>query len=146
MSFLMRSRNFFFMFGLFILVSAYSAVKVRAEVENIGNSKLQALTSRGVTLVDIREETEWKDTGIIPNSALITFFDSAGKYDSGKWMDDLKKIAKVNDPVIIICRSGRRSLIVANYLFENENYKTVYNVKDGIKGWKHEKYETVTFE
>ena len=128
---LIWSKNLCLMFGLFTLMIAFSTVMVTAEVKNIGNSKLQALISAGVTLVDIREEIEWKDTGIIPKSALITFFDSAGKYDTRKWMDDLRKIAKVSDPVIIICRSGRRSLIVANYLLENENYKTVYNVKDG---------------
>ena len=47
-----------------------------AEVENIDNQKLQFLISDGVPIIDIREEIEWKDTGVVNKSHLITFFDS----------------------------------------------------------------------
>ena len=49
-------------------------------------------------------------------SNLLTFFDKDGNYDVKEWMSKLKKIASNKDPVIIICRSGRRSRIVANFL------------------------------
>ena len=107
-----------------------------AEVENIDNQKLQFLISDGVPIIDIREEIEWKDTGVVKKSHLITFFDSEGKYDVKKWLNELQQITSRTDPVILICRSGRRSLILANYLSRHEKFLKVYNVTEGIKGWK----------
>jgi rhodanese-related sulfurtransferase len=37
--------------------------------------------------------------------------------------------------VIIICRSGRRSNIVANYLDKKKDYLTVYDATEGMKSW-----------
>ncbi len=72
----------------------------------------------------------------------MTFFDSEGKYDLKKWLDDLEEITSRNDPVIIICRSGRRSLLLANYLTKHEKFLKVYNVTEGIKGWKKANFTT----
>ena len=120
------------------LIFICSAVSAYADVENIDNQKLKALLLEGISIVDIREEFEWRETGIIPNSHLITFFDSAGKYNLEKWLIELKTTVKRYDPLIIICRSGRRSLIVANYLSSEERFFKVYNVEAGINGWKSE--------
>ena len=59
-----------------------------------------------------------------------------------KWLDDLEEITSRNDPVIIICRSGRRSLLLANYLTKHEKFLKVYNVTEGIKGWKKANFTT----
>ena len=48
---------------------------------NVDNYELQILMSKGTPVIDIREKFEWKETGILPASHLITFFDSEGKYD-----------------------------------------------------------------
>ena len=112
------------------------AVSAFAQVENIDNDRLKFLIDEGIPIIDIREEVEWKETGIVDRSHLITFFDAEGKYDVKKWLDELEEITSRNDPVIIICRSGRRSLILANYLSKHENFLKVYNVTEGIKGWK----------
>ena len=112
------------------------AVSAFAQVENIDNERLKFLIDEGIPIIDIREEVEWKETGIVDRSHLITFFDAEGKYDVKKWLDALEEITSRNDPVIIICRSGRRSLILANYLSKHENFLKVYNVTEGIKGWK----------
>ncbi len=118
------------------IFSLCTLASVFAEVQNIDNQRLQLLISRGTPIIDIREEFEWRETGIIPESHLITFFDSDGKYDVKNWLKQLTLIIKRDEPVIIICRSGRRSLLVSKYLSEKENFFKVYNVKDGIKGWK----------
>ena len=122
---------------LSVIVTLGLVVAANADVENIDSDQLRELISDGVALVDVREELEWRDTGIISKSHLMTFFDSDGKYDVKKWMEKLKKIATKNKPVVIICRSGRRSLIIAEYLSNTESYHKVYNVADGIKGWSH---------
>lgn len=137
--------NIIYKLALSLIVTLGLVLPANADVENIDSYQLKDLISQGVALVDVREELEWRDTGIIPKSHLMTFFDSDGKYDVKKWMDKLKVIAGSNEPLIIICRSGRRSLIVAEYLSENESYSKVYNVVSGISGWKREKLNLESF-
>ncbi len=127
---------------LVAMLEMLGALSAFAQVENIDNQKLKFLISEGIPIIDIREETEWKDTGIVEKSHLMTFFDSEGKYDVKKWLDDLEEITSRNDPVIIICRSGRRSLLLANYLTKHEKFLKVYNVTEGIKGWKKANFTT----
>ena len=132
---------------IFFVVLLYNSFVIAAfsDVINVDNYELQQLMSKGTPVIDIREKFEWQETGILPESHLITFFDSEGKYDVEKWLARLELIAKADDPIIIICRSGRRSLIVADYLSSNKNFVTVYNVEAGIKGWKQGNLMTEAF-
>ena len=130
---------FVFLFNTCFVIAAFS------DVINVNNYELQILMSKGTPVIDIREKFEWQETGILPESYLVTFFDSEGKYDVEKWLAKLELIAKADDPIIIICRSGRRSLIVANYLSSKKNFVKVYNVEAGIKGWKQVNLITKAF-
>ena len=129
--------------SFFVLFLAFSST---AEVQNIDNRKLQFLSSNGVSIIDIREEFEWRETGVVPESHLITFFDSEGRYDVKKWISKVKMITSNYEPLIIICRSGRRSLIVANFLSKNKLFPMVYNVEAGIKGWISEDLKTQIYQ
>ena len=122
---------------IFLVTTAF------AEVKNIGIKELQLFISEGIPLIDIREEFEWKETGIVPSSHLLTFFDSAGHYNSSDWVERIELIVSRDEPMIIICRSGRRSLLVANLLTDTYNFFKVYNVSEGILGWKIANLETV---
>ena len=106
-----------------------------AEIVEVNNYEIDELIKVGVPLVDIRTESEWYETGVIDQSNLLTFFDKYGNYKVEEWISKFEKIAGKRDPVIIICRSGRRSLVVANYLVQKENYLTVYHATNGIKSW-----------
>ena len=66
---------------LSVIFSVYLIASVCAEVKNVNNQELKFLISEGIPIIDIREEFEWKETGIIPESHLLTFYDSDGKYD-----------------------------------------------------------------
>jgi len=103
-----------------------------ADIHEVNNNKIIILMESGVPLIDIRTKREWYETGVIKKSNLLTFFDKNGNYDVKEWMSKLKKIASNKDPVIIICRSGRRSRIVANFLDQKEHYKTVYHATYGV--------------
>jgi len=131
--------------GFFVLFTFGLALSAKAEIENIDSYQLRDLIAEGVVVVDVRTEPEWRDTGIISKSYLITFFDSDGRYDVKDWIGKLKKIATKNEPVIIICRSGRRSHIIAEYLSENESYNKVYNAVTGINGWNRAKLKLEDF-
>ena len=117
---------------IFLMISSMSLF---AEIVEVNNDKIDKLIKVGVPLVDIRTEREWYETGVIDQSNLLTFFDKYGNSKVEEWITKFEKIAGRKDPVIIICRSGRRSRIVANYLVQKENYLTVYHATNGIKSW-----------
>ena len=117
-----------------IFLMIYS-MSLFAEILEVNNDKIKKLIKFGVPLVDIRTEGEWYETGVIDQSNLLTFFDKYGNSKVEEWITKFEKIAGRKDPVIIICRSGRRSRIVANYLVQKENYLTVYHATNGIKSW-----------
>ena len=119
---------------IFACLLAVSAL-ARAEVIDIDNAQLEKLSQSGVPVIDIRLQSEWEDTGIVAGSKLLTFFDEKGRSDAGAWLDKVKPIAKPNEPVIVICRSGNRTKPVSQFLSQQAGYTTVYNVKSGIKGW-----------
>ena len=106
------------------------------------NDKIISLMKQGVPLIDIRTNSEWQNTGIIKNSKLLTFFDKDGKSDVKSWMNKLREMAKKDQPLIIICRSGRRSGIVSDMLVNEENYSKVYNANSGIMAWINSGLET----
>ena len=117
---------------IFLMISSMSLF---AEIVEVNNDKIDKLIKVGVPLVDIRTEREWYETGVIDQSNLLTFFDKYGNSKVEEWITKFEKIAGRIDPVIIICRSGRRSRVVANYLVRKENYLTVYHATNGIKSW-----------
>lgn len=105
-----------------------------ADIVAVDNLQVQKLFKSGVSIVDIRTKGEWDKTGVIPQSILLTFFDSSGNYDFNKWYADLKKITPNYKSVIIICRSGRRSRLVANMI--NQKYNDiVYDANNGMNSW-----------
>jgi len=122
---------------LFIFTS-----QVFADVKQVNNEEIITLIQNGVSVIDVRRADEWHNTGVIKQSNLLTFFDKQGNYNTDKWLSELKKIAKEGDPVIIICRSGKRSGIVAKLLDEQANYTNVYNASGGIVSWVNSKNKT----
>jgi len=116
---------------------------VFAEVKEVGNDEIIALMNNDVSIIDIRRADEWRNTGVIKQSSLITFFDKQGNHNTEEWMSQLKKIVNQDDPVIIICRSGKRSGIVSKFLDEQANYTNVYNASGGMVSWVNSKNKTV---
>ncbi len=115
---------------LFVLL----ATAAHAEVGHIDNEEFARLLTSRVPVIDIRTEGEWKETGIVKDSRLMTFFDEKGRVDAPAWLEKLKAIARPEEPVVVICRTGNRTRVVAQFL-DQQGYKKVYNVKNGIVGW-----------
>lgn len=109
----------------------------RAEVVDISNAELARLAVSGVPIVDIRTEGEWKETGVVPGSRLITLFDERGRPDPA-WLEKVREVAKPDQPVVVICRSGNRTRAASDLLSRQGGYAKVYNVRDGIRAWAKE--------
>ena len=107
----------------------------RADIVDIDNAQLAKLAASGVPVIDIRTRPEWEETGIVPGSHLLTFFDERGQADPAAWLKQAKAIAKPADPLIVICRSGNRTKALSQFLTQQAGYAKVYNVKNGIREW-----------
>ena len=74
--------NVFKTLGLALLLSL--STTVHADVTHIDNEKTSELLAEGIPLIDVRTESEWKQTGIVEGSHLLTFFDEKGR-DRRRW-------------------------------------------------------------
>ena len=72
----------------------------------------------------------------------VNLFDKEGNYDLDKWYKKLLLEVGEGEPLILICRSGNRSRIIAEMMdikFDN----VIYNAQRGITSWIDEKLITV---
>jgi len=122
-------------FKIILIINVLVASLAFSDVIEIGNIELKSLLQKKIPLIDIRRKDEWKSTGIVENSILMTFFDKNGKANTNEWLKELNKIANKNDPVILICRTGRRTGIISKFLSEKVGYRLIYDVTDGITDW-----------
>ena len=122
-------------FKIILIINVLVASFAFSDVIEIGNIELKSLLQKNIPLIDIRRKDEWKSTGIVENSILMTFFDKNGKANTNEWLKELNKIANKNDPVILICRTGRRTGIISKFLSEKVGYRLIYDVTDGITDW-----------
>lgn len=101
-------------------------------------------SSQDVFIVDVRMADEWLESGVIPGSLLITYFDGQARPMRDEFMKKLKEYTKGDKvkPVLLVCRTGLRSKLVAGIL-EREGYKNVYNYKYGIVNWLSERRAVV---
>ncbi len=104
---------------------------------NIDNQQLKALQAQGIPVYDIRREDEWKQTGVVQGSHLLTFVDGKGKV-MPEFASKFTQAIDKNDPVILICRTGSRTDALARTLIKDLGYTKVYNVKNGITRWVSE--------
>ena len=113
-----------------------------AEIINVNNEQIKELSKINIPIVDVRKSSEWNQTGIIPNSILLTFFDKKGNYNLDEWYKQLRLKINEGEPIILICRTGRRTRIIAEMMDKKFN-NVIYNAKDGITSWIDEKLKTV---
>jgi rhodanese-related sulfurtransferase len=100
--------------------------------------------------IDVRSEMEYMFVGHPTGSMLIPWVDSPDWDIDPHFVSHVKKAASVNRPVVLICRSGRRST-AAGQALEKAGLQEVYNVLHGFEGdldehhhrnshngWRHE--------
>ncbi len=100
---------------------------------NIGNAELKSLLDKGAKMVDIRRPEEWKQTGVVDGSILLTAFGERGLI-KGFPAEFERQVGK-DEPVILICRTGNRTGVISHGLSEQLGYENIINVTDGITHW-----------
>ena len=113
-----------------------------AEIVNVNNQQIKELSKINIPIVDVRRSSEWDQTGIVPNSILLTFFDKKGNYNFDEWYKQLSLKINEGEPIILICRTGRRTKIIAE-MMDKKFESIIYNAKGGITSWIDNKLKTV---
>lgn len=126
-------------FSLLIL-----AVLSFAQFIGINPDDLQKKIDENVVVIDIRTPPEWVQTGVIPTSKKLMFFDQNGNYDVEKWLQEFTSHVKdKNQAFVLVCRSGNRTGMVGNFLSQKLGYKNVFHLQNGINSWIREQRQTV---
>ncbi|ERP85817.1 MULTISPECIES: FKBP-type peptidyl-prolyl cis-trans isomerase [Stappiaceae] len=102
---------------------------------DIDNGTLKAKLASGTTVIDIRRPDEWKQTGVIPGSHLVTFFNNSGQVNPAFGSELQKLISGPSDEVVLICQTGQRSQALSEYLAGQAGFTNVINVEKGIAHW-----------
>jgi len=99
-------------------------------------------------IIDIRTKGEWVQMGIIKNAHLITFFDERYGYDIKTFLEELDTVVEKDEEFAIICNSGSRTKLIANFLGVKNSYNVV-NLTGGMmnllkEGFRPEYYNPKT--
>ena len=128
-----RNRPLLRFCALAMLLTSLSACS-EPPYHNVDNAQLQIMLEHDIPIYDVRRPEEWRQTGVIEGSKLLTFIDGDGRV----MPDFINRLATATDkhaPVILICRTGSRTRTLAHYLVEQMGYTQVFNVRDGITRW-----------
>ena len=108
-------------------------------LKDISPAELKKLKSDGAVLIDIRTPGEWRQTGVVPGSKLLTFFDMYGNYDVDSFMTEFEKLVPTKDtPFVLICRTGSRTATVGNFLANHMGYANAHHLSGGVYAWSAE--------
>ena len=125
-------------FIVFLLTVKFTS----ADIVDVNNVQIKELLKNNIPIVDIRRSSEWDQTGVVPKSILLTFFDKEGNYNYDEWYEKLRLEIDENKPIILICRTGRRTAIIAKMMEIKKFDNIIYNAKSGITSWIDEKLIT----
>lgn len=105
----------------------FSGPKVKELKSSELKEMIHAGNGRKPIIIDVRTPQEWKQTGVIPGSIMMTPNQLEIELDKNL---DLNK----QRPIVVVCRSGVRSKRVAKKLMKRD-IEDVFNLKGGIIAW-----------
>jgi rhodanese-related sulfurtransferase len=127
----MKSSKVFWM--LAVVLGLGVAVQQLQAADGVDVKQAQSMNQQGALLLDVREPEEFSAIHA-PNAKLIPLGQLAAR---------LQEISEYKDkPIVVICRSGRRSGIAVSQL-QAAGFTQVSNVMGGIQEWEKNGLEVV---
>lgn len=108
---------------------------MQKKFKQMSSRELSLFLEQGGALVDIRREEEWRLTGVVAGSLLLTFFAADGSSQPTRWLEQLNREVPLEQPLAVICRTGYRTTFICDFLITSTPRQEVYNLTDGIFGW-----------
>lgn len=121
------------LWGVVAALGLTLAVQQLQAADGVEVKQAQIMNKEGALLLDVREPEEFS-AGHAPEAKLIPLGQLAAR---------LQEIAEHKDkPVVVICRSGRRSGIAVAQL-QAAGFTQVSNVQGGMQAWEKNGLEVV---
>ena len=119
-----------------LLLIAILNMSLFGEFKSIEVAEFKKLQKEGLSVIDIRTEGEWKDTGIIKGAHKMTFFSEQGQPLLADFFFDLGLLVEdKTTPFIIYCAHASRTASLGQGLIQM-GFENVYELKGGIEnGW-----------
>ena len=108
--------------------------------------ELKAAQKKKVTIIDIRREDEWHETGIIKGAHTITAFTGAGQLHADFQEKFNALIPTLDTPFLLYCHSGGRTGNLGTALVSQLGYEQVSHYVGGIIGWIDEGEKMVPYK
>ena len=120
-----------FLLVIFVLFTKF----VNADVINIDNRELSNLIEKEIKIIDVRTQNEWKSTGIIKESFLVSLLNKNKKFIFEEWYEMFENKFGKNETIVFICASGVRSNYISHLVQRRKPDLKIYNLKKGINHW-----------
>ncbi|MEA3456693.1 MAG: rhodanese-like domain-containing protein [Campylobacterota bacterium] len=119
------------------------SVCLLADVQHV--MATQDFFKKEIPVIDVRTPGEWKQTGIVKGAHTIMFFDDRGGYNVDKFLAELNKVVKKDEPFALICRTGSRTAMISDFLDKELGYKVI-NLQGGMVKLMQEGYVPADFK
>ena len=116
---------------IFVLFTKFA----NADVINIDNRKLSNLIEKEVKIIDVRTQNEWKSTGIIKESFLVSLLNKNKKFIFKDWYSMFENKFGKNKSIVFVCASGVRSNYISHLVQRRKPDLKIYNLEKGINHW-----------
>ena len=126
---------------ILFVISVLFTKFVYAEVIDINNKELSNLIEKEIKIIDVRTQNEWKSTGIIKGSFLVSLLNKNKKFIFEDWFAMFENNFGKNKSIIFICASGIRSNYISHLVKSKDPDLIVYNLKKGINNWIRSGYK-----
>lgn len=120
--------------SLALATSVFSCAKQSSgNAKTVSAEKVQTLLQQpdNVLLIDVRTPKEFKE-GHIENAQNIDFL-------APTFQDNIKKL-NIEKPIIVYCRSGRRSA-KSTKILQEAGFTEIYDLQGGIIKWEQEGFK-----
>lgn len=107
---------------------------------------LEKARESGTIIIDIRDESEWRATGIIDTAHTITGFTSMGGLHPEFQAKFTALVPEKDTPFILYCQAGSRTSMMGRALVEQLGYTQVSHLTTGIDGWLKYGAKTVPYQ
>lgn len=117
-------------------LAAKNAYEINTMIENLDPRQAWDLLQNNsdAVLVDVRTKVEHSFVGHPPGAISIPWKESPDWQLNPQFIAEVKKlVVDRNAPVLLLCRSGQRSLDAAKAL-EEAGYQLLINIVDGFEG------------
>ncbi len=105
-------------------------------IENLNPQQAWKLLQQNasIVLIDVRSQMEHAYVGHPIGAVHIPWKEAPSWEINPNFVADVKKlVSDTNNPILLLCRSGQRSLSAAKAL-EDAGYKHLVNILDGFEG------------